>query len=335
MPGKSVIERAPIKQYPSYLNAAAGGKLEKTIAKAFRILESCRICPRRCNVRRIDGEKGFCRTGSLPRVYSFNAHFGEEPPISGIKGSGTIFFSGCNMNCVYCQNYKFSQAPDNGKEVSCEELADIMMKLQNIGCHNINLVTPTHIMPQILKAVDSAAQKGLNIPLVYNTSGYEMPDIIELLDGIVDIYLADMRYADNDMAIKYSNAPDYPEYSRRAIKEMYRQTGNPEIDKTGIMKKGLIIRYLVLPDGISGSEKTMEFISQELSPETHISLMSQYTAFYKAPKIEGGISRRIYRKEYAQAQKIMEKYGLYNGWIQDYSCEDNGLAGVNIPPGNF
>ena len=205
--------------FPIYLEAYHSGRLNHLIEEAFRLLESCSICPRQCKVNRLKGELGFCKTGLKPKVCSFLPHHGEEPPVSGSRGSGTIFFSHCNMACVYCQNYEFSQI-GSGKEAGFEELADYMLQLQDMGCHNVNLVSPTHVMPQFLKALSIAIPKGLKIPIVYNTGGYELPEIIKLLDGIVDIYLPDMRYADNVMAIKYSAAPDYPKYNQEALLEM-------------------------------------------------------------------------------------------------------------------
>jgi len=297
------------------------------IEKTSKILESCVICPRKCKVNRLKGKKGFCKTALLPKVFTYTQHHGEEPPISGQNGSGTIFFSECNMRCVYCQNFKFSQS-GLGKEIQIEELADYMLKLQDMKCHNINFVTPTHVMPQILKALYIATAKGLNIPLCYNTSGYELPEIIKLLDGIVDIYLPDMRYSDNKSAVKYSSAPDYPLYNRESVKEMHRQVGIAQIDKDGIIKRGMLIRHLVLPNRISGTDKIMKFIAEELSKETYISLMSQYFPCHKVTK-ENSIGRRITLDEYEKAQDIMRKYGLHNGWIQS----PEGLkkfAGTNL-----
>lgn len=315
--------------YPTYLESYHNGKLDRIVEEAFRMLKYCCICPRKCGINRLKNEKGFCKTGLKPKVYSFTAHHGEEPPISGSRGSGTIFFSNCNMSCVYCQNYEFSQLGE-GREVEFEELADFMIQLQNMGCHNINLVTPTHLMPQILKALGMAINKGLEIPLVYNTGGYELTEIIKLLEGIVDIYLIDMRYADNDMAIKYSCAPDYPRYNQEALKEMHRQVSVVKIDNEGIIERGLIIRHLVLPHNISGTDKIMRFIARELSKDTYISLMSQYTPYYKAARFKD-ISRRITYEEYADSQKAMQRYGLYNGWIQEsYGLER--FAGINIKP---
>ncbi len=316
-------------KYPLYLEAYASGRLDKAIEEGYRLFESCVICPRKCRVNRLKGEKGYCKTGLNARVYSFMPHHGEEPPISGKNGSGAIFFSGCNLSCAYCQNYQFSQA-ENGRELPPEELGDIMLGLQNSHCHNINLVTPTHVLPQILKALYTAIKKGLKIPLVYNTSGYELPRIVKLLKGIVDIYLVDMRYFDNDKAVKYSNAPDYPEYNQGAVKEMHRQAGIAKFDPDGIIKSGVIIRHLVLPGGVSGTEGIAGFIAQEVSPDTYISLMSQYLPCYKAPQLKK-ISRRITSEEYDKAQKAMQKWGLYNGWTQS-SHGLEALAGVHIRP---
>ena len=315
--------------YPVYLRTYQAGRLNQLIEETFKLLESCCICPRRCGVNRLKNEKGFCKTGLKPKVCSFMPHHGEEPPISGVHGSGTIFFSHCNMSCVYCQNYEFSQS-GQGREVEFEELAKFMIDLQDMGCHNINLVTPTHVMPQILKALSIAIPKGLKIPVVYNTGGYELPDIIKMLDGIVDIYLPDARYADNDMSIKYSGAPDYPGYNQDALKEMHRQVGIANIDNQGIIKTGLIIRHLVLPNNISGTDKIMKVIAKELSAHTYISLMSQYRPCHKVSQFKD-ICRRITYEEYEYAKQTMQEQGLNNGWIQ----EEGGLErfdGINIKP---
>ncbi|MFH1441537.1 MAG: radical SAM protein [Candidatus Omnitrophota bacterium] len=315
------------KIYPSFLNTYNSGKLEDLIKKSFSLSKSCSICPRRCKINRQKDKTGFCKIDRNAVIYNFMAHHGEEPPISGTQGSGTIFFSGCNMNCVYCQNFGFSQTK-NGREVNSEELSNFMLQLQNIGCHNINLVTPTHVLPQILSALNLAIPKGLKIPLVYNTSGYELKETIELLNGIIDIYLTDMRYGDNASAVKYSNANNYPKYNQEAVKEMYRQAGTACFNSKGIIKKGLIIRHLIMPNNISSTDKIMKFISQEISRDTYISLMSQYTPFYKAKQFQE-ISRHITQKEYEEAQNIMQKYGLSNGWIQEsFGLEE--FAGINI-----
>jgi len=314
-------------EYPSYLKSYADSSLKKKIDKTYKMLENCQICPRRCKVNRLKDQKGFCRVGVNPIVCSFMSHHGEEPPVSGRRGSGTIFFSYCNLKCQYCQNYSFSQNGE-GEEVTLEKLSDFMLYLQNLDCHNINFVTPTHVMPQILKALYIAIEKGLKIPIVYNTSGYELPEIIKILDGIVDIYLVDMRYSDNKHSEKFSKASDYPHFNQKAVKEMHRQVGDAEFDDNGIIKSGLIVRHLVLPNDISGTEKTMKFISKDISKNTFISLMSQYSPYYQAHNYPE-ISRRITKQEYQQAMECLHKYGLENGWIQDsYGLER--FAGVNI-----
>lgn len=316
-----------MKPYPRYRESAHDCSLEKKIEQAYRLLEPCGLCPRRCKANRLKNEKGFCGVGALPIVCSSMPHHGEEPPISGTKGSGTIFFSYCNLKCVYCQNYPFSQEGE-GEEASIEKLSTFMLKLQERRCHNINLVTPTHVMPQILKALSLAIEKGLSIPFVYNTSGYELPEIIRLLDGIIDIYLVDMRYAESSHSKKYSFAADYPECNRQALKEMYRQVGDAQFDENGIMQKGIIVRHLVLPNRISGTETIMKFLSEEISKNTYVSLMSQYSPYYRAYTYPE-IARRITAEEYDEAMQCLKKYGLGNGWIQD----SHGLerfAGVHI-----
>jgi putative pyruvate formate lyase activating enzyme len=292
-------------------------ELQNRIEAAYQLLKSCRVCPRKCGVNRLKDDKlGFCRSGLNPVVSSVSPHHGEEPPLSGTKGSGTIFFANCNLRCVYCQNYPISQM-GNGEERSPGELACHMLWLQEQGCHNLNLVTPTHFMPQILKALGIARERGFKLPLVYNTSGYESLEALRLLDGIVDIYLPDMRYSDDKTALKYSIAPHYPEINRAAIKEMYRQVGDLVIDENGIAKRGLIIRHLILPNGLSGTEKIMKFLAEEISKDVSISLMSQYFPAFKATE-HPEINRRITEEEYDEAYDIKMKYGLKNGWVQEF-----------------
>jgi len=315
--------------YPSYLKAHKSGQLKKTADQLFLSLESCQICPRRCKVNRLADKLGFCKTTKNIKIYSFMRHHGEEPPVSGTKGSGTIFFSHCNMGCVYCQNYEFSQQ-GRGRQHSFQELAEIMLKLQADGCHNINLVTPTHVLPQILKSLELAIAAGLEIPLVYNTSGYESAEIIKLLDGIVDIYLSDSRYGDDKLAEELSRASRYVKFNQEALLEMHRQVGVAEFTKEGLIKKGLIIRHLVLPNKVSATEEIMKFIAQKLSKETYISLMSQYLPYYKA-SANTKINRRINHDEYEEARQILERYHLANGWIQE-SYGQERFAGVNIKP---
>ncbi len=260
-------------------------------------------------------KSGFCRSGLNPVISSVSPHHGEEPPISGTRGSGTIFFTNCSLKCVYCQNYPISQM-GNGSERSIGELACQMVWLQEKGCHNLNLVTPTHFMPQILSALGIARERGFSLPIVYNTSGYESVEVLRLLDGIVDIYLPDMRYSDNAAALKYSVAPHYPEINRAGIKEMFRQVGNLVLDENGVAQRGLIIRHLVLPGGLSGTEDVMKFLAEEISKDVYLSLMSQYFPAYRAREFEE-IHRRITSEEYEEAYQIMMKYGLENGWIQN------------------
>jgi putative pyruvate formate lyase activating enzyme len=292
-------------------------ELQKRIEAACQLLESCRVCPRECGVNRLKNEKGgFCRSGLNPVISSVSPHHGEEPPLSGTKGSGTIFFTNCNLKCVYCQNYPISQL-GNGAERTVGELACQMVWLQEQGCHNLNLVTPTHFMPQILKALAIARERGFGLPIVYNTSGFESVEALRLLDGIVDIYLPDMRYADDAVALKYSSAPSYPEINRAAIREMFRQVGNLVLDENGVAQRGLIIRHLVLPGGLSGTGGVMKFLAEEISKDVCISLMSQYFPAFRAQEFKE-INRRITPGEYDEAYEIMVKYGLENGWVQEH-----------------
>ena len=288
---------------------------EKKLRKAWTLLSECRCCPRRCLVNRIKGETGFCGAGSEVMVASADAHFGEEPPISGWRGSGTIFFTYCPMRCIYCQNYPFSQL-GQGRSKSVEALASIMTALQQKGCHNINLVTPAHFIPQILRALRKAVLKGLSIPIVYNTSSFESPEILSLLDGIVDVYLADMRYHDPEKSARYSGTDQYPQISKSAVKEMYRQVGCLVIDESGIARRGLMIRHLVLPNRIAGSKGIFSFIANQLSPSIPISLMSQYYPAYRASDYPE-LNHRITGREYQEALDWLEESGLVEGWRQD------------------
>ncbi|MCM8765960.1 MAG: radical SAM protein [Candidatus Omnitrophica bacterium] len=289
-------------------------KLKERVNLFKEILNSCVLCPRECKINRLEGEIGFCGAGIKPKIFSYQVHFGEEPPISGERGSGTIFFSHCSNRCIYCQNWRFSQLGE-GKEVSISELAQIMLELQEKGCQNINLVTPTHYLPQILEALQRAIAEGLNLPLVYNTSGYERIEILKLLEGIIDIYLPDMRYGDDEVAFKYSQMKNYVQVNQRAIKEMYRQVGNLVLEN-GVAERGLIIRHLVLPNNLAGTEKVIKFIKEEISSYCYLSLMSQYYPFYKAKEVPL-INRSITHKEYQRACAIIFDLGLENGWVQE------------------
>ena len=291
-------------------------ELQQRIEIAYTLLENCRVCPRECGVNRLKNDKlGFCRSGLNPVISSVSPHHGEEPPLSGTKGSGTIFFTNCNLKCVYCQNYPISQM-GKGSERTPGELACQMVWLQEQGCHNLNLVTPTHFMPQILKALGIARERGFHLPIVYNTSGYESVEALQLLDGIVDIYLPDMRYSDDRHAIRYSIAPHYTAINKAAVREMFRQVGNLVVDEKGIAVRGLIIRHLVLPEGMSGTEGVMKFLAEEISKDVYISLMSQYFPAYRTKEFKE-IDRRINEKEYEEAYQEMQLCGLENGWVQD------------------
>lgn len=307
----------------------------KALKKANEVLadslKNCNICPRRCGVDRVDGKLGYCRAGYNPRIFSAMAHRGEEPPISGNKGSGTIFFSHCNMKCAYCQNYYFSQL-DQGRETTIEKLAAMMGGLQKAGCHNINLVSPSHYVPQILKALQIAIEAGLDIPIVYNTSGYDLTETIRLLDGVVDIYLPDMRYSDDEMAKRYSDAPKYTEYNRQSVLEMQRQAGDLVLDDSRIAVKGLIIRLLALPENISGIVNSLQFIKSNVSENIYLSIMSQYYPTFKAYDYTE-ISRGVTADEYKNIVDAARDLGLNNGWIQDMGQKDEGkFLGTNINP---
>ena len=313
--------------YPRYLSAYKDGSLKKKAEMLFSALSRCDICPRNFKVNRLENKQGFCKTGKKAKVYSYFCHHGEEPGISGTNGSGTIFFTNCNLRCVYCQNYEFSQL-DKGKETGDEELASFMLELQQEGCHNVNFVTPTHNIPQILMAVVLAVEKGLKIPLVYNSSGYDSVETLRLLEGIFDIYMPDARYFDSQTASRFSQAKDYPAINQAAIKEMRHQVGVVKFSPDEIIEKGLLIRHLVLPNKLSGTEEIMAFIARELGTDTHISLMSQYFPCHKA-KDYPELTRRLTLEEYQEAMNIMHSYGLYNGWTQDEQGLDR-FAGIHI-----
>jgi putative pyruvate formate lyase activating enzyme len=305
-------------------------RLNRIIPFLREQLVRCALCPRECGVDRMAHKVGFCRAGYLPRVYSYYPHHGEEPPISGKRGSGTIFFSRCNMRCVYCQNHKFSQS-DKGKEYSFEEIAEIMLKLQAKGCHNINLVSPTHLVPQIAESLLFAFRGGLSIPIVYNTGGYDSLEVIKALDGIIDIYLPDIRYSDDSTAEEYSLAHGYAANNRKIIAEMHGQVGDLKMDSDGIGKSGLIIRHLIMPNKVSSTGSALRFISEEISPRTYVSLMSQYFPTHKA-HMYAEINRKISEEEYREAVSLVEKYNIVNGWVQeyDYFGKVSGYAGIYI-----
>ncbi len=310
---------------PGYLSMYHSGQLKERVEALESRLAHCDICPRNCGVNRLAGEIGFCRSAALPIVDSICAHHGEEPPLSGTKGSGTVFFGNCNMRCVYCQNHQISQdwRRARRRETDCKSLAAQMLHLQDVcGCHNINFVSPSHFVPQLARAILEAVPLGLKIPIVYNTGGYDSVDTLRSLNGIIDIYLPDLRYADNKMARKYSRAPSYVEHARAAIKEMYRQVGNLVTDDDGVARKGLIVRHLILPEDLAGSGSSLTWIAEEISRDVHLSVMAQYYPAHRAARFPA-LSRRITKKEYEEVLKILDKTGLNNGWIQSLDSSEN------------
>jgi len=298
-----------------YHDLYQSGELRERVRTAYARLRSCDLCPRDCGVDRVAGETGFCGAGLKPKIASANVHRGEEPPISGTRGSGTIFLSYCTLRCRFCQNFPISQM-GNGEEMTTGELAARMLKLQRQGVHNINFVTPGHYLPQILAALLLAVPRGFRLPLVWNTSGYEKADVLRLLDGVVEIYLPDMKYAAEEPAVRLSSAPGYRDFNRAAVLEMLRQVGHLELDDAGIARKGLIIRHLVLPEGAAGSRDTLRWIAENLGTETHIALMNQYFPAYLATETPG-INRKITDDEYREAVNALEEFGLENGWVQE------------------
>lgn len=302
-----------------YIDLYNSGELLKRVKAAYARLRVCDLCPHNCGVNRIKDEQGICRAGLKPKIASANLHFGEEPPISGTKGSGTIFFSGCSLKCKFCQNFPISQL-GSGSELTTWALSARMLSLQRRGAHNINLVTPTHFLPQILAALWLAIPKGFTLPLVWNSSGYEKADVLQLLEEIISIYLPDMKYSDEHSSIDISSAPGYSDYNRAAVKEMFRQVGHLQSDDEGVALKGLIIRHLVLPSGKAGSRETVSWIADNLGSGTHIALMSQYFPAHLAGATPG-VDRVLTATEYDEAVDCLEAAGLENGWIQELDEE--------------
>lgn len=316
----------------TYINLLNSGQLENRVKLLNEKLKSCSLCPRNCGVDRIKGELGFCRSDSKVLIANYCDHHGEEPAISGKNGSGTIFFANCNLKCVFCQNFQISQGKDNSSftEVTPAQLSDIMLELQNKGVHNINFVSPSHYVAQITEGVYFAAQKGLNVPLVYNSNGYDSFDSISLLDGIIDVYLPDIKYASNMYARKYSVAKNYVESARKAIIEMYRQVGNLQLDENQLAVRGLIIRLLVLPNDISETIDTLEWIKANLSLDVTISLMSQYYPANHADKIPL-LSRGINYREYKKVEDKLLDLGFTNGWLQGMEAPDYYRPDFEVP----
>jgi len=294
---------------PAYLDLYRTGRFQDRVKKALDLMAACRICPRRCGVNRLNGETGYCRTGRQARVASYNAHFGEEAPLVGRNGSGTIFFSSCNLLCSFCQNYEISHL-NEGVEVQPDQIAGMMLQLMERGCHNINLVTPTHVTPQILEALEIAIGQGLAIPLVYNSGGYESVGTLDLLEGIVDIYMPDFKFWDGSWAERFCHAPDYPDAARAAIREMHRQVGDLEINSDGIAIRGLLVRHLVMPNGIAGTEEIMNFLARDISPDTYVNVMDQYRPCGQAGQ-DPAINRRLTAQEYREAVAAAKNAGLH------------------------
>ncbi|MDX1778179.1 MAG: radical SAM protein [Thermodesulfobacteriota bacterium] len=300
---------------PPYINLYKTGELQKRISLLKDILTKCELCPRRCQVNRLEGELGFCRAGAELMISSAFPHFGEEAPLVGSKGSGTIFCTHCNLRCIFCQNYDISHQ-GNGETISPEQLARYMLALQERGCHNINFVTPTHYLPQIMASLPYGIDLGLHIPLVYNCGGYESVEVIKLLEGVIDIYMPDVKFADRIVAEKYADAPDYPEVVKAVLHEMHRQVGDLTINEWGIAERGLLIRHLVMPQGLAGTRDLMHFIASEISSDSYVNIMNQFRPEYKScnfPELNRGISLREYREAITYARTE----GLSRGFDQE------------------
>jgi putative pyruvate formate lyase activating enzyme len=293
---------------PAYMETQERGLLKSKIDGAQEILASCRLCPRCCGVDRLSGEMGVCRTGDEAVVSSFSAHFGEEDPLVGRNGSGTIFFSGCGLLCIFCQNYEISHRLD-GDPFSSDDLAGAMVSLQNSGCHNINFVTPTHVVPQILAALEKAIGAGLRIPLVYNSSGYDKVETLRLLEGVIDIYMPDFKFWDDKVAEKMCGAPDYPQVARAALKEMHNQVGDLVVDVNGIAQRGLLVRHLVLPEGLAGTREIMRFLARQISKDSYVNVMSQYRPCGRAADV-AAFRRCITDDEYQSALRMAMEEGI-------------------------
>ena len=292
----------------AYIKTFEAGLLSKKIDTANTTLSACNLCPRKCGVNRISGETGICKTGNHARVSSYNPHFGEEAPLVGSHGSGTIFFTHCNLMCLFCQNYDISH-DGHGREVSCEQIAAVMLALQKQGCHNINFVTPSHVVPQILSAVGIAVQNGLSVPLVYNTGGYDRVETLKLLEGVFDIYMPDFKFWDPEIAASACDARNYPDVARRALIEMHRQVGDLAINKNGIAQRGLLIRHLVLPQGLAGTREVMRFIATKISPNSYVNIMSQYRPCGRAAEING-LATYPSRTDFQAAVKAAKQVGI-------------------------
>jgi len=297
---------------PSYIRLHEKGELAQRGQLLMEFLKECRLCPRECRVNRLDGELGVCQAGSELVVSSAFPHFGEEPPLVGHHGSGTIFLTHCNLRCLFCQNYDISHL-GNGERITISDLVRVMVRLQEMGCHNINFVTPTHYVPQIVASLPEAIERGLRLPIVYNCSGYESIEVIRLLEGVVDIYMPDTKYLDERYSTRFSNAPDYPEVNKKVLIEMHRQVGDLTINSKGVAERGLLIRHLVMPNEVSSSEAVLKFIAEEISVHSYVNIMDQYRPEYRAHEYPE-INRRITHKEYLEAIQWAKHYHLYRGF---------------------
>ncbi len=299
-----------MKIEPGYQRLQQEGLLSLRADRLFQSLADCQLCPHRCRVDRLKGERGYCQTGKLARVASYAPHYGEETPLVGSGGSGTIFFAHCNLQCVYCQNYDLS-VEGRGREVEPGKLAGIMLSLQDRGCSNINFVTPSHVIPQILKALELAAKEGLNLPLVYNSGGYDLAPVLQELEQVVDIYMPDIKYLDQERALRYSGIADYPQRVREALQTMHEQVGVLRLNDRGLARKGLMIRHLVLPGGLEDTRRILEFIAGELSPDTYLNLMDQYYPSHQAHQYQD-LQSPLSRGEFRQAVRMAQGLGLNN-----------------------
>lgn len=293
---------------PAYIETIRKGLFGERIAAAREILQNCRLCPRSCEVDRLAGQTGFCKTAAKAWISSFNPHFGEEAPLVGSGGSGTIFFTHCNLMCIFCQNYDISHQ-GCGREIGSDQLAAIMLELQQAGCHNINFVTPSHVVPQMLEALEVAVEAGLRVPLVYNSGGYDRVSTLRLLDGIVDIYMPDFKFWDERVAADTCNAPDYPEVARRALTEMHRQVGDLVIDESGVACRGLLIRHLVLPGNMAGTREVMRFIAGSVSPDSYVNIMAQYRPCGRAAEVKG-LEDYPTTSDYTEAVRAAKEEGI-------------------------
>lgn len=294
---------------PAYVKLHRSGALAARVQETRRLLEACGLCPRKCGVNRLQDERGFCRTGRRARVASYNAHFGEESPLVGRHGSGTIFFSSCNLLCGFCQNYDISHEAE-GVDVEDDQLAAMMLALAERGCHNINFVTPSHVVPQILEALLTAAEQGLHVPLVYNSGGYDAVETLRLLEGVFDIYMPDFKFWDARWAERFCRAPDYPQVAREALREMHRQVGDLAIGEDGVAQRGLLLRHLVMPNGVAGTAEIMRFVAQEISAATYVNVMDQYHPCGRAGQ-DSWIDRRLTAGEYREAVADTKQAGLH------------------------